>query len=176
LVREHGVHAERWGTTAARGATRRLEALTLDGEARLAGLAAADIVLAGSPAGLERARCQLDLGVARRANGQAREARHVLRAAYDGAGHCGAAVLAAHARTELLAAGARPRRQQLTGLQALTASERRVCDLAVGGLTNAQIAQRLFVTRSTVEKHLGHAYDKLGVTSREGLTDLWPLE
>lgn len=176
LVKEHAVHAERWGTTAARGATRRLEALTLDGEARLAGLAAADTLLAGSPARLERARCQLDLGVARRAAGHTREARDALRAAYDGAGHCGSAVLAEQARTELLAAGARPRRQRLTGLHALTAGERRVCDLAAGGLTNAQIAQRLFVTRSTVEKHLGHAYDKLGVTSREGLGGLLPKE
>jgi DNA-binding CsgD family transcriptional regulator len=172
LVKEHAAHAERWGTTAARGATRRLEALTLDGEARLAALAAADALLASSPARLDRARCQLDLGVAHRAAGHTRDAREALRAAYDGAGHCGSAVLAAHARTELLAAGARPRRQQLTGLAALTASERRACDLAAGGLTNAQIAQRLFVTQSTVEKHLGHAYDKLGVTSREGLTDL----
>jgi len=174
LVKEHAVHAQRWGTAAARGATQRLEALTLDGEARLVGLAAADALLAGSPARLERARCQLDLGLALRAAGQNVEARDALRGAYDGAGRCGSAVLAEQARTELLAAGARPRRQQLTGLQALTASERRVCDLAADGLTNAQIAQRLFVTRSTVEKHLGHAYDKLGVTSRDGLAAFLP--
>lgn len=172
LVQQHAVHAERWGTSAALGATRRLEALTVDGPARLAGLAAADAVLAGSPARLERARCQLDLGVAHRAAGHLPEARDALRAAYDGAGDCGSAVLAEQARSALLAAGARPRRQRLTGLQALTASERRVCDLAAGGLTNAQIAQRLFVTRSTVEKHLSHAYDKLGVTSRAGLSGL----
>ena len=165
LVKDHAVHADRWGTTAALGATRRLEALTVNGPARLAGLAAADAQLARSPARLDRARCQLDLGMALRASGQLEEARTSLRAAYDGAGHCGSAVLAEQARTELLASGARPRRQQLTGLQALTASERRVCDLAADGLTNTQIAQRLFVTRSTVEKHLGHAYDKLGVTS-----------
>jgi DNA-binding CsgD family transcriptional regulator len=176
LVREHAVHAERWGTTAARGATRRLEALTLDGEARLAGLAAADALLAASPARLERARCLLDLGVVHRAAGHTREAREALRAAYDGAGRCGSAVLAEQARSELLASGARPRRQELTGLAALTASERRVCELAAGGLTNAQIAQQLFVTRSTVEKHLSHAYDKVGITSREGLNALWPKE
>lgn len=174
LVKEHAVHAERWGTTAALGATRRLEALTLDGEARLSRLAAADALLARSPARLEWARCQLDLGVAHRVAGHAEEARQALRAAYDGAGRCGSAVLAEQARAELLAAGARPRRQRLTGLQALTAGERRVCELAAGGLTNAQIAQRLFVTRSTVEKHLGHAYAKLGVTSREGLAGLLP--
>ncbi len=176
LVQEHGVHAERWGTTAALGTTRRLEALTVGGEARLAGLAAADALLAASPARLDRAYCQLDLGVAQRAAGRTQEARDALRAAYDGAGRCGSAILTERARTELLAAGARPRRQQMSGMAALTASERRVCELAAGGLTNSQIAQRLFVTRSTVEKHLGHAYDKLGVTSREGLNDRWPSE
>ena len=172
LVKEHAIHAERWGTTAARGASRRMEALTLASTARLAGLTAAATLLARSPARLDWARCQLDLGMAHRAAGQIPEARVALRAAYDGAGQCGSAVLAEQARTELLAAGTRPRRQQMTGLHALTASERRVCDLAAAGLTNSQIAQRLFVTRSTVEKHLGHAYDKLGVTSREGLPDL----
>jgi len=158
------------GTTAARGATRRLEALTQPGSARLAGLAAAETLLAGSPARLERARCQLDLGVAHWAAGHTREARDALQAAYDGAGRCGSVLLAAQAHAQLVATGARPRRQQLTGLQALTASKRRVCELAAGALTNAQIAQRLFVTQTTVEKHLGHAYDydKLGITSRQG--------
>ena len=177
LVKEHAVHAQRWGTAAARGATRRLEALTHPGNARLAGLAAAQTLLAGSSARLEHARCQLDLGVAQQAAGHTREARDALRAAYDGAGRCGSVLLAQQAHAQLVATGARPRRQQLTGLQALTASERRICQLAAGGaLTNAQIAQRLFVTRSTVEKHLGHAYDKLGVTSRQSLTDLLATE
>lgn len=99
-------------------------------------------------------------------------ARASLQNAYDGAGRCGSVLLAQQARTELVATGGRPRRQQLTGLQALTASERRVCELAAGALTNSQIAQQLFVTRSTVEKHLGHAYDKLGVTSRQSLIAL----
>ncbi len=167
LVDEHAVHAERWGTTAARGLTDRLRALTEDGAARLAGLEAASTLLAGSPARLEWARCQLDLGVVLRVAGRTREARDALRAAYDVAGHCGSAVLADQARSELWATGARPRRQQLTGWKALTASELKICELAASGLTNTQIAQRLFVTRSTVEKHLGHAYDKLGIRSRQ---------
>ncbi|MDA8355674.1 MAG: AAA family ATPase [Actinomycetota bacterium] len=176
LVREHAVHAERWATSAARGATRRLEALTELGEARLAGLAAAGDLLAGSPARLEWARCQVELGAGLRAAGRTQEARDVLRAAYDVAGRCGSTVLAEQARAELVVAGARPRRQHLTGVQALTASERRICELAAEGLTNIQIAQRLFVTRSTVEKHLGHAYDKLGVAARQDLVSLLEAE
>jgi DNA-binding CsgD family transcriptional regulator len=48
----------------------------------------------------------------------------------------------------------------------LTATERRVVELAAGGLTNKQIATTLFVTVHTVEVHLAHAYAKLGVRSR----------
>jgi DNA-binding NarL/FixJ family response regulator len=45
-------------------------------------------------------------------------------------------------------------------------AERRVADLATQGLTNRQIAQRLFVTQPTVETHLRHIFQKLDITSR----------
>jgi DNA-binding CsgD family transcriptional regulator len=51
----------------------------------------------------------------------------------------------------------------------LTAAERRVVDLAASGLSNKQIARRLFVAVHTVEVHLAHAYAKLGVHSRAQL-------
>ena len=56
----------------------------------------------------------------------------------------------------MLGAGARP----------LTVSERRVAELAAEGRSNPEIAQVLFVTRKTVETHLGHIYHKLGVSGR----------
>lgn len=65
--------------------------------------------------------------------------------------------------------GARPRRVRLTGLDALTACERRVAEMAARGFGNVEIAQRLFVTRKTVEKHLGSVYSKLSVKSRTEL-------
>ena len=43
-------------------------------------------------------------------------------------------------------AAARPRRQRLTGVEALTAGERRVAQMAAAGMTNREIAQALFVT------------------------------
>jgi DNA-binding CsgD family transcriptional regulator len=72
---------------------------------------------------------------------------------------------------ELLAAGARPRRPQFSGPEALTASERRVADLAAEGLGNREIAQTLFVTIKTVENHLARAYQKLGIRSRDALPE-----
>jgi DNA-binding CsgD family transcriptional regulator len=57
----------------------------------------------------------------------------------------------------------------LTGLEALTASERRVAELAGEGLSNPQIAQALFITRRTVEGHLTQVFAKLGVDSRTAL-------
>ena len=67
---------------------------------------------------------------------------------------CGAEPLVEHVRTELYATGARPRGEALAGVGALTASERRVADLAADGRTNRDIAQTLFVTPKTVEVHL----------------------
>jgi DNA-binding CsgD family transcriptional regulator len=50
----------------------------------------------------------------------------------------------------------------LTGAESLTASERRIAELAATGASNPHIAQQLYVSRKTVETHLGHAYQKLG--------------
>ncbi|HEY0280736.1 MAG TPA: helix-turn-helix transcriptional regulator [Solirubrobacterales bacterium] len=62
-----------------------------------------------------------------------------------------------------------PRRAALNGLDALTPSERRVADLAAQGLSTPQIAHRLYITRKTVEGHLGQAYRKLGISGRPEL-------
>ena len=55
------------------------------------------------------------------------------------------------------------------GLAGLTDAERRVAALAAAGTTNRQIADRLFITVSTVEQHLTKIYRKLNVRSRSGL-------
>jgi DNA-binding NarL/FixJ family response regulator len=73
------------------------------------------------------------------------------------------------AETELRASGGRPRRTVLTGLDSLTASERRIGELAGQGLSNREIAQTLFVTNRTVEGHLTNVYRKLRVDSRTKL-------
>ncbi len=100
---------------------------------------------------------------------QPSEAREPLRRALELAGVCGADGLVAHVRSELHAAGSRPRRDALSGVDSLTPSERRVADLAVAGRSNREIAQELYVTPKTVEVHLSNAYRKLGIRSRREL-------
>src|SRR4030095_15966322 len=120
-------------------------------------------------AGLERARALADLGAMLRRRNRRTEARELLREALDTAHRAGARPLAAYAETELRATGARPRRVVLTGIDSLTASERRVAELASEGLTNREIAQTLFITTRTVEGHLTSVFRKLRVQSRDEL-------
>ena len=129
-------------------------------------------VLAASPARLEHARALADLGVALRHRRRIVEAREPLRRALDLASRCGAAPLAERARTESAIAGARPRRALLTGAAALTTNERRIATLAAQGRSNREIAQELYVSPKTVEKHLSAVYRKLGTHAREELAAL----
>lgn len=48
----------------------------------------------------------------------------------------------------------------------LTPREAEILELVAEGLTNAAIAQRLWIAPSTVKKHLDNAYEKLGVSNR----------
>jgi DNA-binding NarL/FixJ family response regulator len=56
------------------------------------------------------------------------------------------------------------------GIHLLSARQREVLELAAEGLPNAEIAQRLFVTESTVKQHLYKAYKTLGVRNRREAT------
>ena len=61
------------------------------------------------------------------------------------------------------------RTRALGGWESLTKTERRVVRLATEGLSNPQIAERMFIARGTVKVHLSHIYSKLDVTSRTQL-------
>jgi DNA-binding CsgD family transcriptional regulator len=126
-------------------------------------------VLSHSGAALEHARALIELGAALRRAGSRSHSLSPLREGLDLAHRCGAGALVARAREELAAAGAKPRRDALRGRDALTASELRTARMAAQGLTNRDIAQTLFVSLRTVETHLTHAYQKLGIDSREAL-------
>ncbi len=163
LAREELDLAHRWGTPQVIGVAQRAVAL-VDGDEDL--LAAAAATLSRSPARLELARTLVELGAMLRRRRRRTEARLPLRRALELADACGAVPLAARARDELVASGARPRRAALSGPASLTVSERRVADLAARGLTNRGIAQELFVTPATVETHLRHAFQKLDIAGR----------
>jgi DNA-binding CsgD family transcriptional regulator len=126
-------------------------------------------VLERSYARVEHARALVELGAALRRANQRKAARAPLRSGLDLAHRAGASRLAERARLELRATGAKPRRAVLTGLQALTPSERRIAELAAQGMSNPEIAQALFVTLNTVEGHLRHVYQKLSISSRQEL-------
>ena len=125
--------------------------------------------LGRTSARLESARALIDYGSALRRLGHRVDARAPLREGLDLAHTCGATVLAQTAHQELLASGARPRRRALRGRDALTPTEARIVDMAAQGHSTPQIAQALFVTTKTVETHLGHAYRKLDIHSRDEL-------
>ena len=122
-----------------------------------------------APLPLVLATALADFGSALRRSGRRAEARSPLREARDAAHRCGATGLEARVHEELVVAGARPQRLAFSGVDALTASERRVAELAVRGLRNREIAEALFVSLKTVEVHLGRAYTKLGIKGRSQL-------
>src|SRR6185503_1210965 len=92
---------------------------------------------------LERARALAELGALLRRRNRRTEARELLREALDVASRAGARPLAEQAETDLRATGARPRKVVVSGVDSLTASERRIAELASQGLTNREIAQTL---------------------------------
>lgn len=118
---------------------------------------------------LERARTLIDLGGILRRRGDRVQCRDPLNESAAEAVKLGATLLVRWANDELAASGAPRHRNRPSKQTALTPSERRVVELAVDGLTNARIAQALFVTPKTVEFHLRHAYQKLGIARRSEL-------
>jgi len=169
LAREELELARRWGAPGPVGRALRVLGLVESGDAGRTLLEESLAVLDGSAWRLEQAETLVELGAALRRARARRDAREPLHAGMELAHLCGAAPLVARAREELLATGARPRRVMRTGVDALTATERRVAAMAAEGMTNRQIAQALFVTLRTVESHLGRVYQKLGVASRDEL-------
>ena len=53
----------------------------------------------------------------------------------------------------------------------LTAQELQIAQLAGRGLSNREIAERLFVSHRTIGSHLYHIFPKLGITTRSQLRD-----
>ncbi|WP_320775901.1 helix-turn-helix transcriptional regulator [Streptomyces sp. CRN 30] len=139
------------------------EALIVPGEAALPLFERA---LAADPGHwpFETARVLLLYGERLRRLRMAKEARDHLDAALATFEALDARPWAARARTG-------PAEATVTGGPALTAQERQIAVLAASGLTNKQIAERLFLSPRTIGSHLYQLYRKLGISSRTALRD-----
>jgi DNA-binding CsgD family transcriptional regulator len=115
------------------------------------------------------ARVSASHGAALRRCGRLVQARAQLVTALDLTDRLGMARLRHRVSADLRAAGGRVRRTRISGVEALTESQRLVAERAAQGRTNRQIAGELYVSVKTVESHLAAAYRKLGVTGRDGL-------
>jgi DNA-binding CsgD family transcriptional regulator len=166
LAREAIASARDFGATCRLAHALRVGGRVIGADEGMALMDEAVALTENSPARLESAYALADLGVELIERRRKREGREALRLALDRSLKCDATALSERIRGDLGAGGGRPPRLELTGVDALTPAERRVCDLAAGELTNRQIAQTLFVTEKTIELHLTNAYRKLGIRSR----------
>jgi DNA-binding CsgD family transcriptional regulator len=121
------------------------------------------------PVPLARAQVLTDYGAYLYRQGDARQARQALAEALRLAESCGAGWHAERARVEWRRAGGRT---GTTPPGQLTPQEAAVARLARAGKTNREIAGQLYLTVNTVETHLRHVYQKLGIHRRVELLTL----
>ncbi|PSM42914.1 LuxR family transcriptional regulator [Streptomyces dioscori] len=99
------------------------------------------------------------------------EAREQLALALEAFQRLGARPWVMRTAAELRASGQSAPSAIRPGPVALTAQELQIARLAATGLTNKQIAERLFLSHRTIGTHLYQIYPKLGITSRAALRD-----
>jgi DNA-binding CsgD family transcriptional regulator len=102
------------------------------------------------------------------------DAREQLRTAHEMFARMGAAAFAGRAERELLATGEHVRKRVVETQEELTAQEAQIARLAREGVSNAEIGERLFISRRTVEYHLSKVFTKLGINSRHELDRVLP--
>ena len=117
-----------------------------------------------------------DLAVAEIRDGRREQAVAALDGALAIYAGCGARWDLARVRRRLRQLGIQRRlpaeRRPTLGWAALTKSELAVVQLVADGLTNREVAERLYISSNTVSSHLRHAFEKLGINSRVALTRL----
>jgi DNA-binding CsgD family transcriptional regulator len=122
----------------------------------------------GLPMPLARVQTLTDYGAFLVRGGETPRARALLAEAVQLAQRCAAAWHLHRAQREWRRAGGRARSP---APRRLSPSETAVAQLARAGRTNREIAQQLHMSIKTVETHLGHVYQKLGIRSRWQLAD-----
>ncbi|MEU2927195.1 AAA family ATPase [Streptomyces sp. NPDC007251] len=146
------------------------DAMTTEGDAARAAFERATHHPAAADYPFELARVRLAQGVWLRRARERAAARTVLAQAADAFERLGAAPWVRRVQAELRATGA-PGSTPDPGQAALTAQERRIAELAAGGLSNREIGAKLFLSPRTVGAHLYRIFPKLGITSRAALRD-----
>jgi len=122
----------------------------------------------------ELARSHLLYGEWLRRERRRGDARAQLCTAYEMLDTMGIGAFAERARRELVATGATARKRTTKTSSELTAQEVQVARLARDGLSNPEIAARLFISARTVQYHLGKVFAKLGISSRSQLDRALP--
>jgi DNA-binding CsgD family transcriptional regulator/tetratricopeptide (TPR) repeat protein len=171
-VDRQGVLAAASGTDWAAGLQARSRALVSDGQAAEDFYQEAISRLGQTPMRADLARAHLVYGEWLRRNYRRGDARDQLRAAYRGFDAMDAEALSQRAARELHACGERPQKRAAGTADQLTPQESRIARLAVDGESNAAIAEQLFLSARTVEYHLHKVYTKLGITSRNKLSQV----
>jgi DNA-binding CsgD family transcriptional regulator len=159
------------GTPWALGALARCRALTARGDDAEERYQESIDLLGTVPVAAELAWSRLLYGEWLRRRRRRSDARVQLRAAYEAFDSWGAGPFAQRAGAELLATGVTARRRTVETRFDLTPQERHVAVLAAAGLTNIEIATKVFVTTSTIEYHLSKVFRKLGISSRRQLAE-----
>jgi DNA-binding CsgD family transcriptional regulator len=122
-----------------------------------------------APDAFEAARTRLCYGERLRRARRRVDARAELRRAFAVFDRLGAAPWRERAAQELAATGETARRRDISTLDDLTPQELSIATLLASGRTTREAAATLFVSPKTVEHHLRHAYQKLGVRNRAEL-------
>ncbi|MFC6158209.1 helix-turn-helix transcriptional regulator [Kribbella jiaozuonensis] len=123
---------------------------------------------------VELARAQLLYGEWLRRERRRTDAREYLRTAHSGFEAMGLAGFADRARRELQAAGGTARKRVVPTRTELTAQEAQIARMARDGLSNPEIATRLFISARTVQYHLRKVFSKLEIASRSQLDQVLP--
>jgi DNA-binding NarL/FixJ family response regulator len=125
-----------------------------------------------TPDSFEAARTRLAYGERLRRARNRVLAREQLRAAAETFERLDARPWADRAHAELAATGETRRARDPGGLDGLTPQELQIAVLLTGGRTTREAAAALFLSPKTVEYHLRHVYQKLGIHSRHELARL----
>lgn len=168
-MRQLAGRADGVGTEMALGVVARSQALLAQGAAADEFYRAAIEHLERSEVHVLQARAQLLYGEWLRRERRRDEAINQLRQAHDTFRRVRADGFAERARRELAAAGEIVEAPTASPAEQLTGREITIAQLAVEGLTNSEIAGQLFLSRRTVEWHMGKIFGKLGIASRRKL-------